>query len=376
MSRALKILAIEPYAALSHQLFLEGLREHSRHDWQLSTLPARKWKWRMRTAALHFVEQVENGPSASEDWDLLFVSDFLNLQELRALLSERACRIPVVIYFHENQLTYPLQAGEELDYHYGLTHFYSILSADSALFNSGYHKDSFLEALERVLKLVPDIDTRSQLEQARSRCQVMPLGTDVAPRAARRGQIEVPTILWSHRWEYDKDPRTFVNALYELAARGVPFRVRVLGERFRVAPPEFAELQERLPDHLEQVGFVPDRDAYLEAVAGADVFVSTARHEFFGLATLEAIRCGLVPLLPRDLAYPELVATETGAGDASFLYDRSENLADRLQETLTVVREGGWSQQRNELIAASQRYHWDQLGPAYDALFAELCDAT
>lgn len=368
MEPRLQILAIEPYLALSHRLFLEGLQQHSIHDWTIAALPARKWKWRMRTSALHFLEVVE-----SADWDLLFVSDFLNLQELQALLSERARRIPVVLYFHENQLTYLLQEQEKRDYHFGLTHFYSMLGAQRSLFNSDYHRREFLEELPRLLKRIPDVDTGPFLERVIERCGVMPLGTDVPRRDRRFDPVAVPTILWSHRWEYDKDPRSFVDALYALDRQGLEFRVRVLGEQFRVAPPEFAELQQRLPERLDQVGFIADRDEYLDAVASADIFVSTARHEFFGLAALEAIRCGLLPVLPDDLAYPEL--TRVGAAPSPFLYRREDGLAGALADAIEMVQAGQGRRERSELLHVSDRYEWSQLAPRYDALCEEIARA-
>ena len=35
--------------------------------------------------------------------------------------------------------------------------------------------------------------------------------------------------------------------------------------------------------------------------------LSTARHEFFGMAVVEAMQCGCLPWLPDRLSYPELL---------------------------------------------------------------------
>ena len=44
----LRILALEPYYGGSHRAFLDGLAARSRHAWTVLSMPARKWKWRIR----------------------------------------------------------------------------------------------------------------------------------------------------------------------------------------------------------------------------------------------------------------------------------------------------------------------------------------
>jgi len=54
----------------------------------------------------------------------------------------------------------------------------------------------------------------------------------------------------------------------------------------------------------------------------ADLFFSTADHEFFGIAAAEAIIHGLIPLLPNRLAYPELIRVSADSQRAKwFTYD-------------------------------------------------------
>ena len=46
----------------------------------------------------------------------------------------------------------------------------------------------------------------------------------------------------------------------------------------------FAEAQERLSDHIVNYGYIESPDDYHRTLSTADVAVSTALHEFFGVA--------------------------------------------------------------------------------------------
>jgi len=364
----LSILALEPYAALSHQRFLEGLAEHSTHRLEIQSLPARRWKWRMRTAALHWAHALAEHPG----WDLLLVSDYLNLAELEALLPARLRGRPALVYFHENQLTYPLQAGERRDVHHGLTHLYAALVARAVVFNSAYHERAFHAALAELCALVPDVALDTQLAEVRARSHVLPLGSEAPCSAPRPATSGAPLIVWPHRWEYDKAPELCASTLLELWDAGHEFRLRLLGQRFRREPDALAELRTRAGERLEPGGFEAEHDAYLATLRRSDLVLSTARHEFFGLATLEALRSGCLPVLPDALAYPELLPSELDER-ARFLYADTDALAPTLLAALEAARTGDWMDDRGRLVEHAANFAWSKLAPRYDALFEELC---
>ena len=136
---SLRILAIEPYYGGSHRAFLDGLAAASRHDWTVVGLPARKWKWRMRGAALHVARQLD------QPFDVLFATDFLDLATLVGLAPQRLAGVPKAVYFHENQLTYPVLHESERDYQFAFTNITTCLAADRVLFNSQFHRESLSE---------------------------------------------------------------------------------------------------------------------------------------------------------------------------------------------------------------------------------------
>jgi len=127
----------------------------------------------------------------------------------------------------------------------------------------------------------------------------------------------------------------------------------VLGESFRQGPKVFAEAREILADRIIHFGHVRSRTDYLALLARADIVVSTARHEFFGLSVLEAVRAGCRPLLPRRLVYPELF-------DDEFLYDDHE-LGARLRTLLRQAR-----LPREQALELTERFSWRQLAPSYE----------
>ncbi len=358
----LSILVLEPYAAPSHLNFLEGLRSASRHEYELCTLPARAWKWRMRTASLLFAQRLAEGPS----FDLVLASDYVNLAELIALLPRGRRDLKAVLYFHENQLTYPLQDGETRDHHFTLVHVHAMLAAERVLFNSEFHRSTFRAALASYLRHAPDVNATALLANIDARTSVLPLGTELARGHVPPPPSGDPVLVWNHRWEYDKGPDRLARAVHALDRIDPRFRLALLGQRFRQRPRELDELIRVFGDRVVAVGWEESRAAYLERLAAGHVFVSTARHEFFGLATLEALRTGLLPVLPADLAYPELLPPSE---HARFLYRTEAELVPALARALATVRSGAERAARERLLAWTDRFAWSQLAGRFDAVF-------
>jgi len=343
--------------------------------WQL---PPRKWKWRMRGSAYHFAARArEAGPGEAPD--VVFASDFLNLADWRALTPPEFGRAPCAFYFHENQIGYPLSDHAPVEHHYGWINLSSALAADSVLFNSLYHREQFLGEVSKVLRRMPDPVPPTLVDELRDRSEVFPVGIDFAPHDefvpartkwpdAATGDPDAsgaPIIVWNHRWEYDKRPDLFAAALIELARRGRAFRSIVCGESFDKQLPEFEELRRVLGGRLLHLGYFEKASDYRAALAGSNVVVSTARHEFFGVSVVEAMYLGCLPMLPADLSYPEIVPPHL---HPLFLYRETDDLADRLEELLArPPLEYG-----DELRGVAARYDWRRLAPLLDERLADL----
>ena len=369
----MKILALEPYYGGSHRAFLDGWSAHSRHDWTILDLPAYKWKWRMRHSAITLADRVRERLAAGESWDLLFCSDMLNLAEFLGLAPVDVSRLPSAVYYHENQLTYPVRHETERDYHFVLTNLTTALAATSVWFNSAFHRDAFLDALPGFLRRMPDYQPFDAADRIRAKSQVRPPGIDAFPPRGPRpaGPIR---LLWAARWEHDKNPDLFFEALDRAKSRGMTFRLSVIGERFRDAPSVFDRAQDRFADCIDRWGYQKSRETYRAALTEADVIVSTANHEFFGLSVVEAIAAGAYPLLPRRLAYPEILGAEEARRTGGFFYDGDAgDVADRLVELGgRLERNDLWqgdAERGRRLVA---RFGWRQLAMELDGALGDV----
>jgi len=363
----MRILGLEPYFGGSHRAFLDGWSRCSRHDWTVLELPAYKWKWRMRHAAHTFAEQVAERLAGGERFDLLFCSDMLNLAEFYGLAPASLREIPSIAYFHENQLTYPVRCESERDYHFGYTNMTTALAASRVWFNSAFNRDSFLEALPGFLARMPDYQPLEAVDRIRAKSDVQPPG--ITFPLARSGRASGPLrILWAARWEHDKNPAAFFEAMQHLKNDGVDFQLLVIGEQFRNIPDVFAAAKIAFAERIVRWGHQPGRADYESALLDADVIVSTADHEFFGLSVVEAIAAGAYPLLPNRLAYPELLSDCTPAWRNRFLYDgKVEQLARRLRELAEyAARDDLWGGDPQIGVRAMRRFDWSSRAAELD----------
>jgi len=306
----LNILALEPWYAGSHKDFLDGLVSHSSHHIIPHTLPGRFWKWRQTGSGMILAERaLADERLRDTPPDLIFASDFLNLPDFLALTRQRWPNVPSVLYFHENQLAYPLQAEHKLDLAYAQANLSGAAVADAVWFNSPFHQEAFFDGLNLLLSACPDFAPKALVRAVRDKSQVMPLGVDLAglQAAATPNKSGPLAILWNHRWEHDKNPQEVFDALYALSDAGYAFDLIVAGQRFSRAPTVFAEAEQRLSRHISHFGYLQDRAAYAELLARADVVVSLAHHDFFGVSVVEAMAMGCLPLLADRLNYRHLV---------------------------------------------------------------------
>lgn len=352
---AKQLIVFEPYYGGSHQAFVDGVLKLWPES-KIHTLPANRWKWRMRLAAPFWAGEIRQERIDLSSAQTILCSSYLDLATFKGLLPPRHRHIPILVYFHENQFAYPVQEEDPRDVHFALTNLSTALAADALAFNSTYNLESFLSGCRTLLSKNDDMDLDDYQNEIRAKSRILYPGLDFAEidaLAAERKTNQAPVIVWNHRWEHDKGPDLFFDTLYALQAEGVAFQLVVLGQSFRQHPKVFSDAERILADRILHFGYVPSRREYLSWLSRADIVVSTAHHEFFGLSVLEAVRAGCCPLLPKRLAYPELFGEE-------FLYE-DQKFKERLRFFMGHKRLN--LQQARSMTEA---FSWQHLTPLYE----------
>lgn len=280
----------------------------------------------MRLAAVEMTHEAVERGLLNQPWDAVFCTSLMSAADLRALLPASLTAIPLVLYMHENQAAYPVGMAvnvvAERDAHFALTNLTSVLAADHIVWNSEWNKRSFMDAMAALLHHGSDAMLPDWITLVEGRSEVIWPPVELPPSTARQtGSMQsIPLsgaasedvlhnsvrVVWPHRWEHDKGPGELL-ALAEQWSDKLNLRWVILGERYRETPPELDRFAERFASNIDHMGFLPNRDAYWQMLQSCDWVLSTAKHEFFGVAVAEALLAGCLPWLPQRLSYPELL---------------------------------------------------------------------
>ena len=306
-----KILLLSAYDAPSHQRWRQGLVNNLPDiDWHVLALPARFFSWRIRGNPLSWWG--DHYSVLSQEFDAIIATSMVDLSTLVGLFPSLSS-VPRLLYFHENQLAYPVSSTQHKSVEPAMVSIYAAMCATRLCFNSEYNRKSFLNGVTALLAKMPDHVPLGLVDHLASKSQVLavPLEDDCFTLAARFSptaiQRERGTILWNHRWEYDKSPERLLAVIQHLPAH-LPLTFHVVGQRFRQQPKEFELIHALLVKRkwLGCWGYVDSLSEYRKLLRRSHLVLSTAIHDFQGLSILEAVAAGAVPIVPDRLAYQEL----------------------------------------------------------------------
>jgi tRNA G18 (ribose-2'-O)-methylase SpoU/glycosyltransferase involved in cell wall biosynthesis len=352
----------------------------------------------------------------------------------------RRRRPRLFLYLHENQFTTPF-APKDRDvknnthWHYGMAHYRSLFVADGFIFNSHQQLQVFSNALPNLIqqqcphgnddkegRTTPKNTLQWHLQKAKelvaTKCTVLHYGLPLqelvdllsstitnhndnknssetlppppAPPPAVPPSSLVPSsptpvvILWNARLEPDKDPETFLYILQQLQQQyphlASSFQLIVLGSDTTKDQKWYTRIRKQfsLSSQLVFMGWCTDRQEYVQWLSKADIVLSTALHETFGIAIVEAVYVGGgIPLLPHRLSYPEIFSPPSLQSLASTCFYTSTNdCVTKLAALIQLVQQDDNNNNKErrqtiitELRQVLQRFDWSIMGPVYNNFF-------
>jgi len=364
----MNIIYIEPYYSGSHKNWIDSYKKYSAHNIEILHLPGNKWKWRMHGGAITLAKQFLD---INKTVDLVLCSDFLNLPVFKSICYQKIKDIPTVMYFHENQLSYPwspqdsdIKLNRDLHYHY--INYTSSLVADFNLFNSKYHLSSYIGSLEKYLKKMPDFNNYETINSISKKSDVLYIGCELEKFNKYRitKKNDRPLILWNHRWEFDKNPELFFKTLFKLKDEGISFDLAVLGESFKEYPDIFNQAKEKLSDNIVQFGYCETFEDYAKWLWKTDLLPVTSNQDFFGISIIESVFCGSIPILPKRLSYPELFDLKN---NLSLFYENDEDFYLRLKDSLI-----NYNKNSINLSGLTKKYDWNKIFSVYDKTLSDF----
>lgn len=374
----MKILLLSAYDAVSHQYWREGLvNALPDYQWTVLTLPARFFAWRVRGNSLSWA--LSEREKLIQPYDLIICTSMTDLSALKGLVPELAST-PCLVYFHENQFAYP-QSGREFNpVEPQMLSIYTALAANKVVFNTEFNRQTFLCGARSLLKKLPDNVPRGIVESIEDRSSrlYVPL-PDIATLPDKASSYERDTaqplsIVWNHRWEFDKGPNLLKAIISHLLARNLPAKLHIVGQRFRYTAEIFDEIRELLEENkansdvsLSTWGYIEDKGKYQTLLNSADIVLSTAKHDFQGISVMEAVQRGCIPLVPNQLAYPEIF-------DKRFCYSVAGSDNETAKNVLALIEQYYLEKKVGRLTKAPTlaSFQWQVLKPDYRKLIEQV----
>ena len=362
----MNILYIEPYYVGSHKQWIESYSNASKHSIDIISLKASKWKWRMHGGAITLAYEFKK---LNKKYDLIISSDYLNLPVFRSYCRKEISATPIITYFHENQLSYPWPPYDEdnklkRDLHYHFINYSTSLVSDWNLFNSKYHMDIYFDYLKKYLKKMPDLNNMSSINEIVNKSDVLHLGCNLqrfSRDKLRKGII--PTILWNHRWEYDKNPELFFNTLFKIQKQNIDFKLIIIGKSFERCPDIFHTAKKILKDNIIQFGFCDSFEDYNRFLNMSDILPITSNQDFFGISAVEGVYCGSYPLLPSNLSFPEIFDFKN---NSDLFYEDDRDFFNKL---ILLLKSYKKLDDQKHII---EKYDWSLMSIVYDDYFLDI----
>lgn len=201
-------------------------------------------------------------------------------------------------------------------------------------------------------------------------------GVDIEKFCNTSSQELKPSIIYFGRWSVNKGLLEALQVFAELCRQqvDVPWEFAIAGREYDLTAQDLRNAASELGVAQRIHIYVSPSNAQInEILAGASYFLCLSKHEGFGIAPVEAMSAGLLPLLSHIPPFEQLVRN-TGVG-LILPPGPAANLASLIAAKHTQSngnRSTLHDTERARAISASQSFSWDKVGALYSEQYAQV----
>lgn len=198
---------------------------------------------------------------------------------------------------------------------------------------------------------------------APQRLRVIENGVDVDKFAGQGSATPGRTLIYFGRWSVNKGLLETLDLVRALAARDPAWQLIVAGREYDFS---VADLQQAIAERgLQQrvrLQVAPTQAQLAQLLGSAQYFVCLSRHEGFGLAAVEAMSAGLLPILS-DI--PPFARLQRESGQGVLVDPADPQAAAATVRAFAAATDADFAAQRDAAMAYAHRYDWDRVVGAY-----------
>ncbi|KAF3998021.1 glycosyltransferase family 4 protein [Glaciimonas immobilis] len=178
------------------------------------------------------------------------------------------------------------------------------------------------------------------------------------------------TLIYFGRWSVNKGLLETLALFKELVARQAGWKLIIAGREYDHTAAEFHRwvAQHNLAGSVQIVPNPSDLKL-AELIGQSSYFICTSRHEGFGIAPVEAMSAGLIPLLSDIPPFRHLVS-QSKIG----LLVNTKNIRDSVEALVKMHAAGrsDYALRRNQAQQFAERYNWRQIADKYADIYTRL----
>lgn len=355
MDDKLKVLSFEPlYIGGSHEQIARGYLDHTRHDVTFIGRPVlTTWLDNYLFGSKFLTPFLK---SSIPDFDVVIATEMCSYGHASTIYQLLGSEnLPLILLFLEHDFAWPQSSDtKKVLAAMPMLTLASTTVANKLIFQSKYSYQSFMDGARHIL-------LSAEVDKIEAKSQIVPAGVDFSGLEKNRAekQNEIPTILFNHRCDYDKNWSQFLDAVSVLHSDGIKFDLILTGSSNEKVPGELNGRIAELEDHVTHFGYVESRDEYAKLLWKSDIVCSTSLQECFGISVVEAIFTDCFPILPNRLSYPELIPSEY---HGQHLYNTSDELVQLLRGA--IANHAALKQE--SLRKYVEKFDWSIVAPQID----------